>query len=248
MPQARVTDMRTFNSYLPPDPPMRFKGGEADLSADILLQPNDADGFVRLDSEALMSLDGEQDLKADLGMDIRISGGTPAEMEFEFDGSKVVLDNVVVVGSEEDYENAEWSAVLDLTRGDAVFMEPLSMQLEARLTASDSRPIVAMFRNQHGWRPEFLAEALTVEGIEGDAELTMEDNLILIPQAWLTSDNIEAGMKAEIGGAEGNNGRIYIKYKKLEALLKILNGNRNLDIIRAREKFDEYEVRLPASQ
>jgi hypothetical protein len=76
----------------------------------------------------------------------------------------------------------------------------------------------------------------------------MEDNLILIPQAWLTSDNIEAGMKAEIGGAEGNNGRIYIKYKKLEALLKILNGNRNLDIIRAREKYDEYEVRLPASQ
>ena len=55
-------------------------------------------------------------------------------------------------------------------------------------------------------------------------------------------------MKAEIGGAEGNNGRIYLKYKKLDVVLKILNGDRNLDIIKAREKYDEYEVRQPASQ
>ena len=127
-------------------------------------------------------------------------------------------------------------------------MEPVTLQLEAKLSASDSRPIVALFRNQDGWRPEFLANAMTVEGIEGDAVMTMENNLILIPKAWVTSDNIQAGMKAEIGRPEGNNGRIYLKYKKLDVVLKILNGDRNLDIIKAREKYDEYEVSPPANQ
>ena len=132
-----------------------------------------------------------------------------------------------------DYENAEWSAVLELTQADAVFLNPLSMQLEARLTASDSRPIVALFRNQDGWRPEFLAKALTVEEIAGDASMTMDNHLILIQEEWLASDNIQAVKKAEIVGVEGNNGRIDQKNKKLDEVLKILNGEKNLDSIRA---------------
>ena len=55
-------------------------------------------------------------------------------------------------------------------------------------------------------------------------------------------------MKAEIGGENGNNGRLYLQYKKLDVLLKILNGERNLDIIGARRKYDEYEVSLPANR
>ena len=51
-----------------------------------------------------------------------------------------------------------------------------------------------------------------------------------------------------LGGAGGNNGRIYLQYKKLDAVLKILNGERNLDIIGARQKYDEYEISRPAGQ
>ena len=43
----------------------------------------------------------------------------------------------------------------------------------------------------------------------------------------------------ENGSSEG---RIYIKYKKFDALLKLKDGKKNLDLIGVRKKYDEYEV------
>ena len=35
---------------------------------------------------------------------------------------------------------------------------------------------------------------------------------------------------------------VYIKYKKLDAILKMNNGDRNIDILKARKKYDEYSI------
>ena len=51
----------------------------------------------------------------------------------------------------------------------------------------------------------------------------------------------EAGAKAELSG-DGNRGIVYLKYRDLDAVLRIANGKRNLDILRARRQFDDYRV------
>jgi len=122
-----------------------------------------------------------------------------------------------------------------------VFEEPLRLAMEADLRVSDSRPLVTLFRNQDGWRPDFLARALTVENITGEARLEMADRRLRIPFAWLNGEYIEAGAKAELSG-DGNRGIVYLKYRDLDAVLRIANGKRNLDILRARRKFDDYRV------
>jgi hypothetical protein len=110
----------------------------------------------------------------------------------------------------------------------------------AELNASDSRPIAAVFRNQEGWRPEFIAKALMVEGIEGTAELEILGRRVAIPDSWVTSDNIEAGARVVFADS-GSDGVVYLKYKKVDAVLKLNNGKKNIDLLGARKKYDAYE-------
>ena len=58
----------------------------------------------------------------------------------------------------------------------------------------------------------------------------------------LTSDNAEVGIKAVIS-SQSKEGMVYIKYKKLDAILKMNNGDRNIDILKARKKYDEYSIK-----
>ena len=236
---ARVTDMSVFNRYLPPDSPMAFSGGEAQLGADIQLKQDDADGWLKLQSDDVELDADDQSLLADLVADITLVGGVPADMKFDITGSKIVLDNVRVDGENADFEEDAWRAELELLRGETVFTKPMELDIEAGLKISDSRPIVAMFKNQEGWRPEFLARMMTLEDIEGTGEMKMANEQIVIPFTHLTSDNAEAGMKAVISG-EHSDGVIFFRYKKFNGLLKIKDGKRNFDIINARKKYEKY--------
>jgi hypothetical protein len=238
---AQVTDMSRFNGLLPPDTPLRFVSGTADLSADILLRQDDADGWLRLNSTGLRAQADTQSVRADLLAEMRLVDGVPPDMIFDISGSEINLTNVRVEGDASQFDNEAWSARFTLTRGETNLSAPPRMNLEADLLMSDSRPIVAMFKNQEGWRPEFLAKMMTVEDIEGSARMDMANERVIIPFAHAISDNIEVGAKAMVT-EQSRDGVIYFRYKKADALLRISGGKKNLDIIRVRKKFDEYQV------
>ena len=241
IPSARVTDMAVFNGYLPPDAPMQFTGGTADLTADIELDQDDAGGWMKLVSNGLEAEMDDQLISGDLALDVLIAGGVPAEMRFDISGSNLRLDNMHVSGEASEFDQDQWSALFTLVDAQTVFRDPLQLDAEAELQMSDSRPIVAMFSNSEKPPPKFLANMMTVEDIRGTALMHMKDDRIVIPHAHAISDNIEVGAKGVIT-EETTNGVFYARYKKLGAIIKIENGKKNLDIIRARAKYDEYQV------
>ena len=240
---AQVLDMSAFNGYLPVDGPVAFTGGTARLAADLRLQPDDASGWLTLDSTGLEARVDEQSVSADLRADIALRGGTPQQMRFDIAGSELYLDNVRVLGEREGFAEDQWSARMTLLRGQTRWRAPLQLEVEAGLTMSDSRPFIALFDNQ-GWRPKFLSRMLTVEDIQGRATLEMADGTLLVPRAHATSDNIELGARGLIGQGE-RTGVIYLAYKNADALLRLNNGRRNLDVIRAREKYQAYHPARP---
>jgi hypothetical protein len=71
--------------------------------------------------------------------------------------------------------------------------------------------------------------------------MDMANERVIIPFAHAISDNIEVGAKAMVT-EQSRDGVIYFRYKKADALLRISGGKKNLDIIRVRKKFDEYQV------
>jgi hypothetical protein len=236
---ARVSDMSVFNRYLPPDSPLRFAGGQAGLAADVVLRHDDADGWLRLDAEGIELLADGQSLEADLQAELLLSGGVPAERRFEIAGSTLRLDGVRVRGGQADFDDPDWSAELRLESGQVTISEPVGFDLEAALRISDSRPIVALFRNQDGWRPDFLARMMTLEDIAGTGTFRMADERMVIPGVRLTSDNAEAGLKG-VQAPDYSDGMLYFRYKKFDVLLKVRDGKRRLDILNALRTFDSY--------
>ncbi|MEA3232808.1 MAG: hypothetical protein U9Q05_13720, partial [Thermodesulfobacteriota bacterium] len=133
-----------------------------------------------------------------------------------------------------------WSARFGLTKARAVWKKPVRLNLEAELEMTDSMPIVSVIANKrgkHGW----LGKALTIDDVSGEVRLQMADNQIVIPYAFADSDKIDVGAKGIIS-KESRNGVLYVRFHKLHGILKIKDGDRNIDILNAREQFDQYDT------
>jgi len=239
IPEAQVTDMSIFNHYLPPDSPVKFTGGTADLMVDILLQDDDADGYLRLKADGLQAQIEEQQISTDFSANITLVDGKPHEMFFDISGSELRLDNVRVVGDNDSFEQKNWATVLTLTDAETTWAKPLQLTAEAVLSMTDSRPIVAMMGN-HKDRPHWVKNMLIVEDIKASVSLDIADNIMVIPYAFMDSDHIDFGAKGVIAG-QRNDGMIYARYKKLHVLVKINDGKKNIDLIHAKASFDQYQ-------
>jgi hypothetical protein len=238
IPAAKVTDMSVYNLYLPENSPLQLLGGEADLVADIALQPETARGYVTLKAGKLQSRLDEQELSGDVTANINIAGGIPKDMAFDISGSTLLLDNIKVIGNRETLAGSDWNARVDFTRANTVWKKPVRLKAEADIEMKDSSPIVAMLsnhRNKYGW----IEKMISVGKIEGAASMDMQQQQIIFPHAFAGSDKIDIGAKGIIT-EHSRDGVIYARYRKLKGLLTIRDGKRNFDVIKAQQKFDDY--------
>jgi hypothetical protein len=238
IPSATVKDMSIYNRYLPPKSPFAFLGGTADLSADINLKPTSAGGFVKLKTKGMQSRIDEQKISGELTADIELTGGVPKNMDFDISGSSLVLDKVRVAGEQETYQQTGWHARFDLKKGRAIWTKPTRINLVAGIEMKDTRPIVAILANhrgKHGW----IEEILTVTNIKGEATMSVAQDQVVIPYAFVGSNNIDVGAKGIING-DTRDGVFYVRFKTLDGILKVKNKDRNFDVFGAKKAFDDY--------
>jgi hypothetical protein len=242
IPTATVRDMSVYNQYMPADSPMQFTGGKAELSSDIRMTPKSAKGYVKLGTTGLSATVDQQEVEGELTADITLIDGIPENMDFDISGSSITLDNVKVTGTEVSHDDEEWSAQFDLRKGHANWKKPIDLHLEADLQMTNSKPIVAIIANQRG-KNGWLEKALTIDDVAGEANINVSHGNIIIPYAFVGSDKIDVGAKGVIT-ADERNGVYYVRFRKLDAVLKMNNGNRNLDVWNARKTFDKYDSEL----
>jgi hypothetical protein len=239
IPSAKVTDMTAYNGMLPPNAPLKLLGGQADLTADLHLEPESADGSLKFRTKGLRSQFDEQEVAGDLTLDVKLQGGKPEDMAFDITASTLSLEGFRVAGEQQTYSEDDWRAQIKLRRGKAVWRKPVKLDLEAEIGMKDSRPIVALMSNQrgrHGW----LEKMLTVEGIEGSARLKVDAGRALLPYAMVGSDKIDVGAKG-LADAKTREGIFYARFRRLDGILKVRNGETNFDILGARKTFNDYE-------
>lgn len=238
IPTARVSDLSVYNGFFPEQMPVRLSGGEANLSADIHLERETAGGYLRFETKGLRSQLGEQQLAGELSLDITLTDGVPANMDFDISGSSLRLDGFKVVGEHAQHDRPGWQGSVDLHKGRVVWKKPIQLDLEAGIAMNDSRPIVAILANErgkHGW----IEKLLTVHDVEGEASLSAKSRQLVIAYAFAGSDKIDVGAKGLIND-DTREGIFLARYRKLQGILKSKDGDRNFDLIRAREKFDSY--------
>jgi hypothetical protein len=240
MPSARIPDMAGFNVYLPDDAPIELTGGHADLAADIWLTETDVGGSVKLVSRGLEARVSQTLVSTDLDANVELAGGDPSAMRFDVRGSNIDIGNTRVIGEERSFDEETWSARVELDKGIASWTKPPSVELEAQLTMSDSRPFVALLSNE-GWLPRLFERAIMLEDITGTGQMRMADEVLRFPYVRVTSENVEVGMKGTIS-EERNEGIVMVGLRRLAALLRIDGDERNIEVFRARRRFDEFRV------
>jgi hypothetical protein len=240
IPSAHLNDMSVFNRYLPADSPLQMTRGSADIEVDIVLKHDDAVGYIRLTAEDMEAVADKQSVRADFRANVLLSGGRPADMNFDISGTELRLDKVRVIGENQSFNEKDWSAVLTLTRADTTWGTPLRLKTEAKLNITDSRPIVAMLGNKKD-RPQWISNMLIIEDVEGRIDLDIHDKKIVIPYAFIDSDHIDFGAKGIIDETL-HDGILYARYKKLDLVVRISDGKKNLHLFGAKQKYDEYQV------
>ncbi len=245
IPDAVVEDMTTFNRYLPANSPFAFTGGSAGLEANLELLPDDADGHLTLLGEKLDVRLDDQQLGLDLRVDGVVAGGLPPARRFDLAGTILTLDRARVAGEESRFDENDWSARATLGQADLLLEHPLGLDLSTDLVVSDTRPVAALFRNNGA--PDWVARRLTVDDLTGSARLQLQDNRLFVSDAGLGAEELEIGARGEIG-APSSDGVFYLRYKRLDVMLRIEQGERDLVLIRPLEKFEAYQVALPGDE
>ena len=220
---------------------MAFTSGTAELEADISLSQEHADGFLQLRAMDMEARVDEQSIRADFVADILVVDGTLGELNLDVSGSELRLENVTVSGEQENFDQDNWAATLTFTQAETILINPFRLKTEANLHMTDSRPIVAIMGNQKD-SPGWVKKMLTIEDVIGNVKIDFENPSLIIPGASMDSDNIELLAKGIINN-DLRDGVIYARYKKLDIVVKFSDGKRNIDLFRARQKFEKF--RLP---
>jgi hypothetical protein len=247
IPSARVTDMSVYNAFIPNTAPLTLLSGQAQLVADVHLEPESAGGYLRLKTKGLRTRLNDQELSGELNFNINLNGGTPNDMKYDISGSSLDLSEMTIAGSTENFEQTDWSAHVNFKKAQVVWKQPMSIDAEAELEMKNSRPIVAILANQkgkHGW----IEKLMTVENIKGKAKFAMNSEAIVIPYAIAGGGKISVGAKGVID-EKSSEGVFFARYGKLKGILKINDDRSNFDIIGAQKKFDNYEpFAVPGSE
>jgi hypothetical protein len=239
--EATLVDMAILNDYLPASTALKFTSGTARLDADIFAGSEDMKGGLKLQGTRIGMRADEQDLQGDLEVDLVIAEGVARELRIDLAGSSITLDKVNVAGEQQTFEDKDWSARIEFSRAELIAEEPLRFSADADLQISDTRPLLALINN-HGDPPEWMLRALFMNDIVGEATVELADNRLSITDAMVESDEAEIAAKA-VFYETGRDGMIYARYRKLDFVLKMEGESSNLDVIRARQTFDQYQLK-----
>lgn len=244
LPDARVADARVFNRFLPENPPLEFTEGQADLTANLQFTPDKAGGTLKVEGQNLTARMEQQDIGLDLRFDATIDGGKPLDRRFDLTGSVLEFSRARVLGAEDNLDAEDWSARADFRQGEINLKQTREMHITADLTVSDSRPLSALFINHGG--PRWIARRLTVDSLKGELQLQLDNKDLYVPTANLAAPELEFGFKGVIAKPD-RQGMLYLRYKKLDALLNFQGTERDIVVIRALKKYQDYSVIVPTA-
>ena len=182
IPSAKVTDMAVYNVYLPRGSPLRILSGTADLTARLIMQEEDATGFVKLKTSHLVAdLDGER-ISGIMTLDVPIKSGSAKDKMFDISGASLSLDRVGVV--REGATTGDWSTRLDLSKARVTWKRPMTLDVTASVQMSDARPLLAIFadnRKANKW----LDRLGDLRNIRADATINVAPDEFVVPYAFV---------------------------------------------------------------
>jgi hypothetical protein len=235
---ARVTDMSSYNPYLPGHAPVSILGGEASLVGELQVTPDTAAGDLLVTAGGVRLAVADQELSGDLRLELLIRDGSAEDLRFDITGSSLVLDGWRVAGPTASTSDDHWHARLQLDDTQVLWHKPMQLGTKAYVTMKDTRPFVAVLdnlREEHGW----IDNLLTVEDLGGEAVLSLDGDAAVLEDAVIAGSGVGVHAKGRFGTA-GREAMLLVRWQGLSAAMELKDERRHFDVVDARGRFDAY--------
>ncbi len=241
IPSARVTDMASYNVYVPKGSPFRILNGKATFNAAVKLRNDTVGGAIKMQTSRVgIDIDGQK-ISGTVAADIAIKGGSAKNRTFDISGSSIAIDGVAVAG--DPATNGNWSGRLDIGKGSVVWKRPMTLDISTGVRMTNTRPLVAIFESERKTQ-KWLEKIITLKDVRGTATVKVKPDQFLIPYAMFKSDTIEVGVKGAIRDKD-RKGVFYARYGKLAGIIAIDNKTKKFGLIGATRKFEDYVAGNP---
>lgn len=226
LPEARITDLRYFNAYLPRSGGLRFTGGTGSVAgrfeADAHPDWNDVGSLLIKGQGAKIGF-GKFSLQGNTKITARLNKGSIQSGQFDLSETKAEFSDVIAyLDRERVNEEGKWWGEAVLKEGKLRTATPARLEGLIRLRGKDARPLIAIF-TPDGGLPEMARNFLSFDGLEASARLRVQDDELSIPGLFAEG----GGMKLQgwLDKKDGEQeGKLLLEYGPLAAGLEVKTG------------------------
>ena len=239
LPETTVPDFTRYNAYLPEDAGVTLLGGTARLASEFTLVGLEARGEVNLRASHVQLALLDQHLRGDLQLALRLADGNLDTRQFNAARSFLRLDQVQRQNGEQPGD-AGWWVQLDFDDAQLHWTEQIRLASRVALTMRDTGLLARLFLAR-ARDSVWLGRLLNVRGIEGSAQLDLNDTRIRLSDVDLRGENLT--LLADLELAEGtSNGALYASLGALGLGVELNDGEPTLRIVRPRRWFDAWRA------
>ena len=239
LPETEVPDVTRYNTYLPEGAGVTLLGGTARVASEFTLVGLEARGEVNLRASGVELALLDQHLRGDLQLALRLAEGDLATRQFNAARSFLRLDQVQRQNGEQAGD-ADWWVQLDFDDAQLRWTEQIRLASRVALTMRDTGLLARLFlarARDSAW----LGRLLDVRGIEGSAQLDLNDTRIRLSDVDLVGENLT--LLADLALADGtSNGALYARLGALALGVELNDSEPTLRILRPRRWFDAWRA------
>jgi hypothetical protein len=239
LPQADVTDLTFYNTYLPQQSGMEIVSGTGRIKSWLEMETvgDTGRGEVAIQSQAVRlrlydrELAGALDFRAPLAItDLRRS-------RLRLDGTRLSLDRVALreAGTGEEAP-PDWWARLDLARATMDWTRPMSLTSSVRLAMKDSGLLLSLFAQRKRYLRWFQG-VLDVEDVAAVGDLRFDQGAVVLDPLRVTGRDVELRSRLRMS-RESKRGYLLVRYKRLVVGLELQDGKRDYRFVRPQEWFE----------
>ena len=204
-------------------------------------------GHISIAAENAAMLMGGRDVSGDLAVELELEKGSLAEGRWVLNRTTLELDNMDIrlltaggeLAAEEQEEPELWWAHFTVEAGVLDIGEPSEMDVTFDFELKNTEPLLRLFmakeKKDGGAKLPFWAKVIPdITNVEGRGRVAIDGAQARMDEVLIQGDNfaVTAWYESKNGVS---NGKLYLRYKKLDLGLDVENGKSDLKILRPKK-------------
>jgi hypothetical protein len=239
VPRTLIRDVSIFNRFIPGQEMLSLQSGTGEIEARLEVEERIAVGTLDLVAEDTILNARGAPLQGDLEVHAALEEGNLPAKEFDLAGTTIRIDNIVdkELSDRKQERLQAWYCHIELERGKITFGKPISARGRVGLKMYDTRPLVAMLKDQ-GVKLKGLSLMPNIKDIDGTMDVDFGKGHVVVEDLTLAGKDLEALGWIHIREKKAD-GRLFIKYGILAAGIGLDQGKAKVYLSKPRKWFEE---------